>query len=363
MGAADGMNYAPQGKPRPVCQPGEFVIAAVGLDHGHIYGMVNGLTEAGAEVKWVYDPDPSRVARFLKAHPGARAASSEDEVLDDPQVRLVAGAAITSKRAALGMRVMDHGKDYFTDKAPFTTLSQLQAAKAKVAETGLKYQVYYSERLHVESAVFAGQLIEEGVIGRVIQVMGTGPHRLNAGSRPAWFFQKEHYGGILCDIGSHQIEQILAFTGGQDATLTMSRVANYDHPDYPELEDFGEASLVMDNGSSGYFRVDWFTPDGLRTWGDGRTFILGTKGFIELRKYIDIARDLEGSHLYLANQEGEWHLPVHGKVGYPFFGQLILDCLNRTEVAMTQEHAFKAAELCLIAERDAAGGDGRYARS
>ena len=152
MGAADGMNYAPQGKPRPVCQPGEFVIAAVGLDHGHIYGMVNGLTEAGAEVKWVYDPDPSRVARFLKAYPGARAASSEDEVLDDPQVRLVAGAAITSKRAALGMRVMDHGKDYFTDKAPFTTLSQLQAAKAKVAETGLKYQVYYSERLHVESA-------------------------------------------------------------------------------------------------------------------------------------------------------------------------------------------------------------------
>jgi predicted dehydrogenase len=353
MSVNDGMNYAPQGKPRPVCSPGEFVIAAVSLDHGHIYGMVNGLTEAGAQIKWVYDPDPAKVAQFLKTYPGARAAASEQEVLDDRDVRLVAGAAITSKRAALGMRVLEHGKDYFTDKAPFTTLAQLEAARKRVKSTGLKYAVYYSERLHVESAVFAGQLIDEGAIGRVIQVMGMGPHRLRASSRPAWFFEKQHYGGILCDIGSHQIEQILAYTGAHDAKLTMSRVANYDHPEFPELEDFGEASLVTDNGSGGYFRVDWFTPDGLGTWGDGRTFIIGTKGFIELRKYIDLGRDTEGSHLYLANQEGEWHLPVQGKVGYPFFGQLILDCLNRTEEAMTQAHAFKAAELCLIAERDA----------
>jgi predicted dehydrogenase len=353
MSKSDGMNYAPEGKPRPVCQPGEFPVAAVALDHGHIYGMMNGLTEAGATLKWVYDPDPAKVAAFVKAFPGTRVAPSEEAVLADDEVRLVAGAAVTADRAALGMRVMDHGKDYFTDKAPFTTLEQLAAARAKVAETGRKYAVYYSERLHVESAVFAGQLIADGAIGRVVQVLGTGPHRLNAGSRPPWFFEKARYGGILCDIGSHQIEQILTYTGASQASIAMSRVANFDHPDYPELEDFGEASLVMDNGSSGYFRVDWFTPNGLRTWGDGRTFILGTKGFIELRKYLDIGRDDEGDQVYLANQEGEWHLSVHGQVGYPFFGQLILDCLNRTEHAMTQDHAFMAAELCLLAERDA----------
>lgn len=353
MSANDGMNYAPTGKPSPVCAPGEFPIAAVSLDHGHIYGMVNGLSEAGANVKWVYDPDPAKVENFLKAYPGARAASSEQEVLDDPEVRLVAGAAITSKRAALGMRVMEHGKDYFTDKAPLTTLAQLESARKEVEATGQKYAVYYSERIHVESAVFAGQLIDDGAIGRVIQVIGMGPHRLRPASRPPWFFEKEHYGGILCDIGSHQIEQILAYTGARDGRITMSRVANYNHPEYPELEDFGEASLVTDNNSGGYFRVDWFTPEGLGTWGDGRTFILGTTGFIELRKYIDIGRDPEGGHVYLANQEGEWHLPVHGKVGYPFFGALILDCLNRTENAMTQAHAFKAAELCLIAEGEA----------
>ena len=233
------------------------------------------------------------------------------------------------------------------------SLEQLARAREKTAKTGLKYMVYYSERLHVESAVYAGQLIQEGAIGRVVQVIGMGPHRINAPSRPEWFFKKEKYGGILCDIGSHQIEQFLFFSGAKDAKVLHSKVANYRHKQYPELEDFGDATLVADNGATNYFRVDWLTPDGLGTWGDGRTFILGTDGYIELRKYIDVARDQQGDHLYLVNHEGERHFSLHGQVGYPFFGQLILDCLNRTENAMTQEHAFKAAELCLIAQQQA----------
>jgi predicted dehydrogenase len=248
---------------------------------------------------------------------------------------------------------MDAGKDYFTDKAPFTTLEQLEAARAKVKETGRKYMVYYSERLHVESAVYAGQLIEQGAIGRVVQVTGFGPHRLNASSRPEWFFKKEQYGGILCDIGSHQVEQFLFYAGCKSAQVLHSKVANYNAPDYPELEDFGDATLLGDNGATQYFRVDWLTPNGLGTWGDGRTLILGTEGYIELRKYIDIARDKSSNHVYLVNGEGEYHFHVDGQVGYPFFGELILDCLNRTEKAMTQEHAFMAAELCLKAQAQA----------
>lgn len=347
------MNYAPVGKPAPVVEPGEFVIAAVALDHGHIYGMVNGLMEAGATLRWIYDPDPAKVARFLERYPEARAAPSLEEVLEDPGVHLVAAAAIPSERGPLGCRVMEAGKDYFTDKAPFTALEQLAAARRTVAETGRKYAVYYSERIHVEAAVYAGQLIEEGRIGRVIQVLGLGPHRLNAATRPAWFFQRAQYGGILCDIGSHQIEQMLAYAGATDGRVTMSRVANYHHPEYAELEDFGEASLLLDNGTAGYCRVDWFTPDGLPTWGDGRTIILGTEGYIELRKYIDVGRDPTPSHVYLVTGREAVHIPVAGRVGYPFFGALIRDCLERTERAMTQAHAFKAAELCLIAERDA----------
>jgi predicted dehydrogenase len=351
---SDGMNYAPIGKSAPVCAEGDFPIAAVRLDHGHIHGMCRGLVEAGASVKLVYDPDPAKVGAFLKAFPGAMPARSEDEVLQDDDVRLVAGAAVTSERCALGIRVMEHGKDYFTDKAPLVSLEQLAAAKDAVERTGRKYAVYYCERIHVESAVYAGQLIADGAIGKVLQVIGMGPHRLSAPSRPEWFFRKAAYGGILCDIGSHQIEQYLYFTGERDAEIVRSQVANYAHPEYPELEDFGEAMLVGATGTSGYFRVDWFTPDGLGSWGDGRTIILGTKGFIELRKYIDLGREQSGDHVYLANGEGERHFAVSGKVGYPYFGALILDSLDGTENAMTQEHAFKAAELCVQAELRAA---------
>ncbi|GGG63714.1 Gfo/Idh/MocA family protein [Paenibacillus radicis (ex Gao et al. 2016)] len=353
MSTANGMNYAPQGKPRPVVKAGEFPFAAMSLDHGHIYGMVNGLREAGGTLKWVYDPDPAKVKAFQDAYPEARAAESQQQILQDAEIQLVAAAAVPNERGPLGIKVMESGKHYFTDKTPFTTLEQLAAAKTAAKATGKKYAVYYSERLHVESAEFAGQLVHDGAIGRVIHVMGLGPHRLNAAMRPDWFFQKEKYGGILCDIGSHQIEQFLYYAGCKDAVVQHSKVANYNNKNYPELEDYGDATLVGDNGANNYFRVDWFTPDGLSAWGDGRTMIVGTNGYIELRKYVDIARSASKDNLYLVNGEGEFKIDVQDKVGFPYFGALILDCLNGTELAMTQEHTFKAAELCLQAQKQA----------
>jgi len=350
MSKSDGMNYAPAGKSAPVCGPDEFPFAATGLDHGHIYGQCNGLIEAGGTLRYVYDPDPKKVAAFVEKYPQAKPVDSLETILDDPAIRLVAAAAIPCDRGPLGVRVMEAGKDYFTDKAPFTSLDQLEKARETVARTARKYMVYYSERLHVECAMYAGDLIAAGAIGRVVQVIGLGPHRLNAPSRPAWFFERAKYGGILCDIGSHQIEQFLFYTGAQDATVTEAKIANYGNPAYPELDDYGHANLLADNGATGFFRVDWFTPDGLRTWGDGRTLILGTAGYIELRKYVDITRDSGGDQLFLVNAQGEKHFSLAGKVGFPFFGKLILDCLNRTENAMTQRHAFKAAELCLKAQ-------------
>ena len=354
MNVSEGMNWAPKGKPKPVVREREFVFSAVRLDHGHIYGMCNGLTEAGGTLKYVYDPDKKKVAAFLKAFPQARAANSEEEALNDPETHLIAGAAVTSERCALGLRAMDAGKDYFTDKAPFTTLEQLESAKEKVKETGKKYMVYYAERLHDEGSILAGYIARSGEIGKVISVTGFGPHRLGAPGRPAWFFEREKYGGILCDIGSHQFEQFLYYTGEEEAEVTSSRVANFAHPEYPELEDFGDATLTAANGAAGYFKLDWFTPDGLRTWGDGRMFIQGTKGFIEIRKYVNLASDKDGGgHVFVVNDQGEKYLNAVGATGYPFFGDLILDCLNRTENAMTQAHAFKAAELSLVAQRDA----------
>ncbi|MGC1478922.1 MAG: Gfo/Idh/MocA family oxidoreductase [Chthoniobacterales bacterium] len=347
----DGMNYLPDIQPAPVVEPGEFVFAASHFDHGHIYGQTLGLTNAGGVCRYIYEPRQEKLEPLKDLiDGGTKLVSSLDEILDDPEIHLVTSAAIPNERAALGFRILDAGKDYFTDKSPFTTLDQLAEARIKVTETGRKYLVGYSERLGNEAAWQAGELIKQGAIGRVLQVLNLAPHNLAAASRPDWFFQKECYGGILTDIGSHQFEQFLAYSGATDATINFARATNLGNPEHPGLEDFGEASLTLDTGASAYCRIDWFNPAASRTWGDGRTFILGENGYMEIRKYIDVTRPGGGDRIFLVNDDVETKIECAGKIGFPFYGQLILDVLNRTEHAMTQAHAFKAAELSMQAQ-------------
>jgi predicted dehydrogenase len=347
----DGANYSPEGRVTKVVKDGEFVFSVAFLDHGHIYAQTNGLLQAGATLKYVYDTDPQRLADFCAKFPQAQVAQTFETVLDDTDTRLVASAAIPNLRANIGIRVMQAGKDYFTDKSPFTTLDQLNEVKQLQKQTKQKYAVYYAERLHNEAAWEAGEIIKSGKIGRVLQVICLAPHRLSKANRPEWFFDKQAYGGILTDIGSHQVEQFLTYTGATDASINFARASNLNNPDQPELEDFGEASMVGDNGASFYMRVDWFTPDGQATWGDGRTFILGTQGSIECRKYNDIARQAPASKLFLTTQNSEQEIDCSNKSGFPFFGQLIVDCMQGTEIAMSQAHTFKAAELSLLAQQ------------
>lgn len=353
MDTKDGQHFAPEGKIQPVCRQGDCIVGVIGLDHGHIYGMCNGLFEAGADIAYVYDPDPKKIASFVEAFPSAKVLPSKQAVLEHPAIHLIATAGVPCDRGPLGLEALDHGKDFFSDKPPFTTQAQVDMARKKVIQTGKKWFVYYSERLHVESAVYAEKLLGDGAIGRIVSIRGWGPHRLSASSRPAWFFDKEKYGGILVDIGSHQLEQILQFSGAEDAQLVSSRVGNLYHPEYPGFEDFGDACFTASNGIPCYFCLDWYTPDGLGTWGDGRIFIVGTKGYIELRKYIDVAASKEGDHVILVNEAGEQHFHVKGQVGFPYFGRLIKDVLERTETAMTQEHTFRAIELAIEAETKA----------
>ncbi len=352
-GKASGMMYAPKGKTHPVCERGEFPVGVVGLDHGHIYGMCNGLHEAGAEIALVYDPDPKKVEQFRKAFPEARTARSEAEVLHDRDIRLVAAAPIPAQRADLGCRVLDHDKDYFADKPPVTTRSDLERVRRMTTETGRLFAVYYSERIHVEASVLAERLIHEGAIGRVVQVINIAPHRISLHQRPAWFFEKHQYGGILVDLGSHQIEQFLYYAKAGSASVVSSRVGNYKFKEYPGFEDFGDATLSGENGAVSYMRVDWLNPDGLAAWGDGRLFVLGTEGYIEVRKYVDVARDTEGDHVFLVDHKGEHYYSAAGQEGFPFFGRLIRDCLDGTRTAYSQDTAFKAIELAIDAQEKA----------
>ncbi len=350
--AKTGYDYAPTSKSLPpVVEPGEFVFSVAGLDHGHIFGQTNGLKDAGGTLKLVWDSDPAKVADFIAKHPEAVAVESLEQILEDPDTAMVANASIPCDRAALGLKVLRAGKHFFVDKSPFTTLGQLAEVSKTVEETGKRYFCYYSERLHNESSMHATKLIDDGVIGEVLQVICLAPHRMSRNARPDWFFEKAKYGGILTDIGSHQFEQFLRWTGSDDGTVNFARVENFTAPEKPGLEDFGEASLTMSSGASCYARVDWLTADGSRVWGDGRCFLVGSEGTMEIRKYTNVAQETPGNKIFLVTKEGEQEIDCDGITGFPFFGDMILDALNGTENAMTQGHIFKAAELSLIAQK------------
>lgn len=325
--------------------------AAIGLNHGHIYGQVHALLQAGAELVSFYAKEPDLVAKFSEVYPQAKLARSAEEILEDETIQLIASAAIPCERAPLGVATMQHGKDYMSDKPGFTTLEQLDEARRVQKETGRIYSIYFSERLGNRATVKAGELVQAGAVGRVAQTIGLGPHRIGLYTRPDWFFRRAQYGGILTDIGSHQIDQFLFFTGSTQVEVVAAQVANYNYPQHPELEDFGEV-LLRGDGGTGYVRVDWFTPDGLPTWGDGRLVILGTEGYIELRKYCDIAGRPGGDHLFLVDQEGTHYIDCQ-KVELPYGRQLIADVFDRTETAVPQAHCFLASELALQAEAQA----------
>ena len=335
----------------PPAGPPRIRFAAIGMNHGHIYGQTQAVIRGGGELVSFYAKEPELAEAFGKRFPQAKLAGSEGKILQDPSLQLIVSASIASERAPLGIRAMRHGKDFMADKPGMTTLEQLAEVRRVQAETKRIYSILYSERHENRATVKAGDLVKAGAIGRVVQTVGLGPHRVNPKSRPAWFWDKDKYGGILTDIASHQFDQFLFFTGSTKADVLASQVGNFNHPDHPGLEDFGDA-MVRGDGGSGYIRVDWFTPDGLSTWGDGRLTILGTDGFIEIRKNVDIGGRPGGSHLFLVDRKDTRYIDCQD-VELPYGKRFVDDIVNRTETAMPQAHTFLAMELALTAEKNA----------
>ena len=330
--------------------------AVIGINHGHIFGQVECLLREGAELVSFFAPEDDLAREFSARYPQARRVAHRDAILDDQSIELVVTAAIPGDRAEIAATAMRRGKDVMSDKPGMTSLDDLRTLRHVQAETGRIFSVLYSEHLETRSTVKAGELVQAGAIGDVVHITGLGPHSLRLSTRPAWFFERSRYGGILCDIASHQCEQFLFFTNTLDAEVISATVANRAHPDTPGLQDVGDIHLRAPN-ATGYVRVDWFTPAGLPTWGDGRLVILGTEGYIELRKYVDIAGRPGTDHLFLVDGNGMQHIDC-SMVDLPYGRQLIADIRDRTETAMSQAHCFKAMELALTAQAIAERNNG-----
>ena len=333
--------------------------AVCGISHDHIHGMIGAIQRGGGELVSYWGAEPDKLAVFARRYPGAKAARAQDEVLHDTGVQLVLSSHIANERAGIGMRAMRAGKDFLADKPGITTLEDLAAVRKTIQETGRIYAILYSERLEVRAAVYAGELIQQGAIGKVIQTINIAPHQVfqrtgdNGGGsqRPGWFWEDVQYGGILCDIGSHQIDQFLFYTGSTRAEVAAAQIANLRHPDHPHFQDFGDMMLTGDKGL-GYVRLDWFTPDGLGTWGDGRLFVLGTDGYIEIRKYANVAVSSQGNNLFLVDSKRARYIDCsNGQL--PFGPQFVADVVNRTHMAQDQAQCLLAAELSIRAQRSA----------
>jgi predicted dehydrogenase len=335
--------------------------AAVGLDHAHVFAQIEGLLAAGGELVGIASDDlESDVAREVRRrHPEAPVASSPSELLARDDVELVVTAAVPDRRAPIALEAMRSGKDVVTDKPGCVTLDELDRLRTAVAETGRFWSVTFSERFEVRAVARAGELVRAGRIGTVVQTLGLGPHRIGdrghlagGSGRPAWFFDPARYGGIITDIASHQIDQFLWLTGSTTAEVVASTVGNFGTPEHPAFQDFGEVLLRSDH-AQGYVRVDWFTPQGLPTWGDGRLVILGTEGYLELRKYVDIAGRDGGDHLFLVDDEQTTRVDC-SDVELTYYPDLLRDVRDRTETAAPQEHTFETMRLALTAQERAA---------
>ena len=344
----EGRSRSQAAPPRP--GPPRIRFAAIGLNHSHIGGEVEAVLRGGGELVSFYAKEPELAAAFARRYPAAKRARTEREILEDPTIALVASASVPSERAPLGVDVMRHGKDFLVDKPGATTLEQLAEVRRVQAQTGRIYAVLI-ERHESKVITRAGELVRSGAIGRVFQTVGLAPHRMTPASRPPWFFDRQKYGGILCDLASHNIDAWLFFTGSTRARVVASQVANLDHPQYPGLEDFGDVMLRGDGGM-GYIRVDWFTPGGINSFGDGRLTVLGTDGFIELRKNVDIGGRQGGNHLFLVDQKQTRYIDCSDTV-VPFGTRLVDDVLNRTETSGSQAATFLAMQLGIEAENQA----------
>jgi predicted dehydrogenase len=352
----DAVQLAPDAESKPKYS---IRFAVCGMSHDHIYGMVGALQEGGGILVAAHGQEPDKVAAFSKRFPSVTMVTTEEEILNDPSIQVVLSSAVASERAPLGVRAMKRSKDFLSDKPGITTLEQLESVRKTVAETGRIYGIMYSELLEVRAAIKAGELVRSGAIGQVIQTINIAPHQIIQGhgdagggtGRPSWFWEPELYGGILCDIGSHQVDQFLYYTGSTEAEVMAAQIANIRHPEHPKFQDFGDM-MLRGNRGFGYVRLDWFTPNGLGSWGDGRLFILGTDGYIEVRKYIDVGVKKSGDNLFIVDQKETRYMDC-SKLTLPFGPQFVSDVVNRTHTAQDQAQCLLAAELVIKAQRNA----------
>ena len=333
-----------------------------GLDHGHVFEIVDRIAKAGAEVV-CHVADGGLLEHYENWQTESQAVTY-DELLADDTIDLVVTAAVPNRRADIALAAIAAGKHVVTDKPGLTTMAQLDAIRAAIAgRPGRPWTVLFTERYENRAIAEAVRLARSGAVGRIVHVVGAGPHTMWAKRRPDWFWDPDATGGILVDIGSHQVDQFLSITGltAADVSVVASMVGNVASADHPRMQDVGSMTLagrsgpsgsgpeVQEQGIVGDHRLDYLTAKGLGTWGDCRLTIVGTEGTIEARANVDVAGADGAEHLIVVDSDGTRRVDVSNVV-VDWGEQLLADLADDGERLMTQQHAIDVTDVCLRAQ-------------
>jgi predicted dehydrogenase len=326
--------------------------SVIGLNHGHINGQTKGLIDSGDwDLKHVYAAEPDLLEAFQAKFPDVTVAESAEQILEDEAVEMVASASINADRGPLAVRALEAGKHFFVDKPCATTIEDLDAIKSAVASTGKKWFAFFGEMVLSAEVEWVREELVKGNLGEPVHFMGLGPHSLRIDTRPDWMFDDRQYGGVLNDIASHQMAQFCYWTG-QDPIPQFSRVGNLYHPEKPEFQDFGDASFSGSGGTTGYLRVDWFTPKGLPSWGDVKQQLITTNAYVEHRKNLDIGDPEYKKKLIVTREDKETEIIDLGGRKAPFFERLTKDVEEGTDKAIPFELGYKASKAIIELQRD-----------
>jgi predicted dehydrogenase len=332
--------------------------AVIGLSHVHIVAMTHALLNVPGVSCGGFAPEETPIAKGFAGLYRDLPHRSRDELLGDPSIDLILCADVYGHRASVLLAALEAGKHVFVDKPAVTTLDELEAVERAVKVSGKLVFVYFGERLGNPLCVKARQLLSEGRIGRPVNFIGLGPHKLSIEHRPPWMFDPRLYGGILNDIAVHQVE-LFCWLTRQKIVGFRSRVGNFATPQYPAFEDFGDVSFEGDGGTAGYARVDWLSPDALPTWGDIRQFLVGTEGTMEIRSTINLGSQDPKPVLLLTTRSGAPEQIGVSDVDTAWAPQLVADIRDGVNRLTPHEETFAALRTVLLmqqrAERIGAG--------
>ncbi len=326
--------------------------AVIGLSHAHIFSMTESILGVPGVACGGFCPEDTPVGVGFAGRFADLPRRSRDDLLGDPAIDLVLCADVNGLRGSVLVAALEAGKHVFVDKPPVTTLEQLDAVQRAAEASGKLFFVYFGERLENPLPIKARQLVREGRIGRTVNYIGLGPHKLSIEHRPAWMFDPELYGGILNDIAVHQVELFRWLTGERVARF-RSRVGNFATPQHPTFQDFGDTWFEGEGGTAGYVRVDWFTPDALPTWGDIRQMLVGSEGTLELRNNINIGSADPKPVLLLATRGSVPEAVDVADVDVGWAAQLVADVRDGVNRLMPHEETFAALRTVLSMQQQA----------